>query len=73
MYLAVFADGFIYHKDKVADDTLKRESIRRSDRFRVWSFSWKDVQSVFQVQGNYATDTLTPEDMPSGSKMYMPT
>lgn len=71
--VAVFTDGFIYHKDKVADDTLKREAIRRSGNFRVWALSWKDVQSVFQAQGFYATDTLTPEKMPSGSKMYQPT
>jgi DEAD/DEAH box helicase domain-containing protein len=71
--VAIFTDGFIYHKDKVADDTLKREAIRRSGAFRVWALSWKDVQSVFQAQGTYATDTLTPEKMPSGSKMYQPT
>ena len=71
--IAVFTDGFIYHKDKVADDTLKREAIRRSGKYRVWAFSWKDVQSIFQVQGNYATDTLVPENMPSGNKVYMPT
>ncbi|NLG33364.1 MAG: DUF1998 domain-containing protein, partial [Syntrophomonadaceae bacterium] len=41
--VAVFTDGFLYHKDKVADDTLKREAIRRSGRFRVWSLTWKDV------------------------------
>ena len=70
--VAVFTDGFIYHKDKVADDTLKREAIHRSNRFRVWSFSWKDVQSVFQVQGAFATQTLVPENMPYGTKMYIP-
>ena len=70
--VAIFTDGFLYHKDKVADDTLKREAIKRSNRFRVWSLSWKDVQSVFQAQGSYATDTLVPEKMPSGSKMYQP-
>jgi len=68
--IAVFTDGFIYHKDKVADDTLKREAIRRSGRYHVWSFSWRDVQSVFQTQGDYATPTLSPEKMPSGAVMY---
>ena len=71
--VAVFTDGFVYHKDKAADDTLKREAIRRSGRFRIWSFSWKDVQAVFQPQGEYATDALSYEHMPSGSKMYVPT
>lgn len=71
--VAIFTDGFLYHKDKVADDTLKREAIRRSGQFRVWALSWKDVQGVFQAQGIYATDTLTPENMPAGNKMYQPT
>jgi len=70
--VAIFTDGFIYHKDKVADDTLKREAIRRSGRYHVWVFSWRDVQSVFQVQKDYATPTLAPEKMPSGAKMYQP-
>lgn len=70
--VAVFTDGFLYHKDKVADDTLKREAIRRSGRYRVWTFSWRDVQSVFQQQGDYATPTLAHEKMPSGTSMYQP-
>jgi DEAD/DEAH box helicase domain-containing protein len=70
--VAVYVDGFVYHKDRAADDTLKREAVRRSGKFRVWSLSWKDVQSVFKVQGEYATDTLLPSRMPSGSKMYKP-
>jgi len=68
--IAVFTDGFLYHKDKVADDTLKREAIRRSNKFRTCSLSWKDVQDVFHAQGDYATATLIPENMPSGSKIY---
>ena len=49
--VAVFTDGFMYHKDIVTDDTLKREAIRRSGNFRVWSLSYKDVQSVFSNTG----------------------
>lgn len=70
--VAVFTDGFVFHKDKVADDTLKREAIRRSGKYRVWCLSWRDVQSVFQAQGDYATATLSSEKMPSGSQMYLP-
>ncbi len=68
--VAVFTDGFLYHKDIVADDTAKREAIRRSGRFRVWSLSFKDVQSVFAPQGDYATATLEAEKMPYGKVMY---
>ena len=71
--IAIFTDGFLYHKDKCADDTLKREAIRRSNRFRVWTFSWKDIQSAFKNQGEYATQTLIPGDMPSGARIYKPT
>lgn len=70
--VVVYTDGFLYHKDKVADDTLKREAIRRSGNFRIWSLSWKDVQSVFRAQGDYATETLNASKMPSGSRMYVP-
>ncbi len=71
--VAVFTDSFIWHKDEVGDDTLKREAIRKSKAYRVWTLSWRDVQSVFQTQGEYATATLAPERMPSGTKMYQPT
>ena len=70
--VAVFTDGFMYHKDRVADDTLKREAIHRSGNFRVWSLSYKDVQEVFHVQDDFATNTLDASKMPSGAKMYEP-
>lgn len=66
MPVAVFTDGFLYHKDIVTDDTLKREAIRRSGNYRVWSLSYKDVQSVFSPQGDYASASLSPDTMPSG-------
>ena len=72
MPVAVFTDGFLYHKDIVTDDTIKREAIRRSGNFRVWSFSYKDVQSVFSPQGDYATASLSPDAMPNG-KIYKST
>lgn len=71
--VAVFTDGYLYHKDKVADDTLKREAICRSGAFRVWSLSWRDVQSVFRTQGDYATNPFQYNDMPSGTHMYQQT
>jgi DEAD/DEAH box helicase domain-containing protein len=63
--VAVFTDGFTYHKDNVAADTLKREAIHRSGKFRVWSLSYKDVQNVFQIQGDYATPIFFTAQMPS--------
>lgn len=71
--VAVFTDGFFYHKDRTAEDACQREAIRRGGRFRVWVLSWKDVQSVFSPQGDYATPTLFPQRMPAGTQMYQPT
>lgn len=71
--VAVFTDGFLYHKDSVADDTIKREAIRRSGNFRVWSLSFRDVQRVFASQSDYCTETLEAEKMPSGKRMYQNT
>ena len=71
--VAVFTDGFSYHKDIVDDDTKKREAIRRSGRFRVWTLSYKDVQDVFSKQAEHATPTLKSGNMPCGTKMYRPT
>lgn len=68
--VAVFTDGFAYHMNRTADDTLKREAIRRSGNFRVWALSWKDVRSEFSPQGDYYTETLAAERMPSGPRMY---
>ncbi len=71
--VAVFTDGFLYHKDIVADDTIKREAIRRSGNFHVWSLSFKDVQNVFTPQGDYVTESLAAEKMPCGPKIYQNT
>ena len=71
--VTVFTDGFLYHKDIVTDDTIKREAIRRSGAFRVWSLSFKDIQSVFAPQNDYFTPTLEPERMPYGKVMYQNT
>ncbi len=41
--VAVFMDGFTYHRDRLADDTLKRMAILRSERYYVWSLTWNDL------------------------------
>ena len=69
--VAVFTDGFTYHQNIAAEDTLKRESIRRSGNFRVWSLSYDDVQSVFTSNSGYLTETLHASEMPSGNAVYL--
>ena len=68
--VAVFTDGYYYHKDIVEEDTKKRMAIMLSGKYRVWSLTYKDVQNIYQDQGSYRTDTLVSAKMPSG-KLYM--
>jgi len=35
-----------YHRDQVAEDLERRDAIRRSKRFLVWTLGWKDVDQV---------------------------
>ena len=41
--IALFADGFEYHKNIQADDTAKRYAILASGGYRVWSLGWHDL------------------------------
>ena len=69
--VAVFTDGFTYHKDIAADDTLKRMAIVRSEKFVVWSLSYEDVKNAMQAMSDHAADTLNPDAMPYG-RIYYP-
>jgi DEAD/DEAH box helicase domain-containing protein len=45
--VAVFLDGYEYHRDKLADDTAKRLAIVQSGRYLQWSLTWNDVNAQF--------------------------
>ncbi|TIC80329.1 DEAD/DEAH box helicase [Crenobacter intestini] len=44
--VAVFLDGWQYHKDIVATDLAKRLAIAKSGRFSVWTLVWEDVEGA---------------------------
>ena len=48
--IAVFLDGYEFHKGIVHDDLLKRQSLMQAG-YRVWSLSWYDVAAVFGSHG----------------------
>ncbi len=41
--IALFLDGYEFHYDIVADDTRKRQSIVKSNKFAVWTLYWDDL------------------------------
>ncbi|MCY4673959.1 MAG: DEAD/DEAH box helicase [Bacteroidetes bacterium] len=53
--IAVFTDGFTYHRDQLADDTLKRMAILASGRYHVWSLTWDDLNDS-NKRGNEKED-----------------
>ena len=63
--VAVFTDGFEFHKNRVADDSAKREVIRRSGRFRVWCLSYADVAAALdRSSSDYYLDCLKIPELP---------
>ena len=56
--VAVFCDGWTYHRDRLRDDALKRSAIVQSGRFRVWSLTSDDVKTA--LEGKLVSDLESP-------------
>ena len=44
--IAVFADGWSYHRDSLREDSRKRSALVSSGRYWVWSVTWEDVEAA---------------------------
>jgi len=44
--IAVFLDGYEFHYDKVGEDTRKRNAIKSSGKFIVWTLYWDDLEKL---------------------------
>jgi len=49
--IAIFLDGWQYHKDRIGDDIAKRMAVARSGRFNVWSLTYDDIASFLDAGG----------------------
>jgi DEAD/DEAH box helicase domain-containing protein len=56
--IAVFCDGWAYHKDRLREDAVKRSAIVASGRFWVWSVAHNDVAAG--LKGELDTDLESP-------------
>lgn len=56
--IAVFCDGWAYHKDCLREDALKRSAIVASGRFWTWSVTHQDVAAA--IAGSLETDMESP-------------
>lgn len=46
--IAVFLDGWQYHKETVPTDLAKRMAVAKSGKFSVWTLTWDDIDTVLQ-------------------------
>ena len=56
--VAVFCDGWAYHKDCLREDALKRSALVASGRFWCWSVTHNDVMDA--LAGKVDTDLESP-------------
>jgi len=56
--VAVFCDGWAYHKESIRADALKRSALVASGRFWVWSVTHDDVKAA--LDGKMTTDLESP-------------
>ena len=56
--IAVFCDGWEYHRNSMREDALKRSALVSSGRFRVWSVTHDDVTAA--MSGKPLTDLESP-------------
>ena len=56
--IAVFCDGWTYHRDSVRDDARKRSALVASGRFWVWSVTSDDVKAA--LDSGCSTDLESP-------------
>ena len=58
--VAVFCDGWTYHKDSMRDDARKRSALVMSGRFWIWSVTHEDV--VRALEESLGTDLDAPTE-----------
>jgi len=63
MPIAVFLDGWRFHKDRIGDDIAKRMAVVRSGKFSVWSLTADDITTVLEP-GSTVPETLWAQALP---------
>jgi len=56
--IAIYTDGFQYHRDRVDVDTAQRMAIIASGRFLSWSLTYRDVQGKLDSNRSDQVDLL---------------
>lgn len=57
--IAVFCDGWSYHKDSIREDAIKRSALVASGKFWVWSVTHQDVAAALDKTAESDLEALT--------------
>jgi len=67
--IAIFLDGFTYHRDRIGLDMAQRMAIVQSEKYHVWSLSWYDIESKFKSKKDFYINFLDPGSLPAGGNL----
>ncbi len=65
--VAVFLDGYEYHKDRIDDDALKRTAVVKSGNYLVWNLIWDDINSITGSRVDTLNASSEPENRVSNT------
>ncbi len=70
--VAVFTDGWRYHKDRVQDDLAKRMALAKSGRFSVWTLTWRDLATDGDERGKstYMSSAVETQKLDAGNNPW---
>lgn len=66
--IALFLDGYTFHRDRIGKDMAQRMAIVQSGKFHTWSLTWNDVENRFKSKADFYQDFLDPAGLPAGGK-----
>ncbi len=69
--IAVFTDGYQYHRDRIGLDMAQRMALSMSGNFHVWSLTWKDIDRSNKAKGGYFRNYMDPAKTLNHTK-YLP-
>lgn len=69
--VAVFVDGWQYHKGIVTTDLAKRMAVAKSGKFSVWTLTWDDIECALQAK-SLTTSSPWPQLLSNDPQQVVP-
>lgn len=68
--IAIFTDGWSFHRDRIGKDLAQRMAIAQSGRYQVWSLTWLDIENALTGSTDHYVDLLAPSCPLPGSARH---